>query len=367
MNRRSSARVVATAFALLLLARIPNASPADLDARVVWIRGTQLYVAAPDSIPVEPGDRLTLMVHGKTIATAQVSAVPDRALAIATLISGTPPHRKLDRIRIRAEHPPQHATPRLRVGIPSATRACLLFACDRVTVQAPPGLYLAESFSDRSTRLVRDSAEVARAPWPDTLVVRQFDEAGDEEIALERGEIDAAVFWPGELSAHMRQQPRWQGFLLGTRSRGVVAAWWKGSGERTTRGLEPSRFASLNQNLFRGDLGPCRAPGSGADLSPSPDSAVRFAVDPACPGHAEMERLLNRGDSSPAVDPGPRAWVTLLDFPGAAPDSVRGRVACLFTLRCPIVSDVALRPYLDALGSSALADLMECAAARHQP
>jgi len=52
-------------------------------------------------------------------------------------------------------------------------------------------------------------AASAAGVWPDTIHVHLFDEASDQEIALERGDIDAAVFWPAELSTRMRGDARW--------------------------------------------------------------------------------------------------------------------------------------------------------------
>src|SRR4029077_8015933 len=80
-------------------------------------------------------------------------------------------------------------------------------------------------------------------PAPDTLLVRLYGESADEEIALERGELDVAVFWPGELSTRMREDPRWGGALLGLRAHGViaVAALHGAGGARAD-----ARLASLN-------------------------------------------------------------------------------------------------------------------------
>ena len=110
----------------------------------------------------------------------------------------------------------------LRVGLPAAGRASLLFACD-----ASPGAprigsatYVADSLDASRHRWLRadqTASDSAGMLAPDTLVVRACAEATDEEIAFERGELDAAVFWPGELSARFHDPER------GVRSRGALA------------------------------------------------------------------------------------------------------------------------------------------------
>src|SRR5262245_65989460 len=59
-----------------------------VDARVVWVAGDQVYLAARDSIALQPAMRLTFLHGDKPVATGEVSAVLDRALARAQLTSG---------------------------------------------------------------------------------------------------------------------------------------------------------------------------------------------------------------------------------------------------------------------------------------
>ena len=353
-------RVALVGLAFALLARPAAGAPAEIDARVVWVRDSLVYIAARDSLPLDPGDRVTLTVGRRTIATAEITRSFDRALALARIVSGAPPApNRLDRVRLSVERVASRSRARLRVGIPAAGRASLLYACERVTVRAPDAGYVAESFTDRTTRLVRDTTGGPATLWPDTLAVRQFDDSGDEEIALERGEIDVAVFWPGELSAHLRQQPRWQGFPYGTRAKGVLVAWWAGVAPANRRAPDSATLRSLNEGLFRGDLAPCGAVGA-----TTPDEPIRFAVDPACPGRGAIEPYLNRGAPGGAA---PEARLALVDSPGTAPETVRGRLACVYRVRCPVVCGADQRGYVASLGADAFADLMDCVTAASGP
>src|SRR5262245_33953001 len=127
--------------------------------------------------------------------------------------------------------PPAAVTrvPALRVGVPSPGRWNLLFTCE-APVSAPrigSAAYAADSLDPKARqwrRIEQSFSDSAGALAPDTLVVVPFDEATDEEIALERGEVDVAVFWPGELSARIRSDARFRDAERGLRSRGVFAA-----------------------------------------------------------------------------------------------------------------------------------------------
>ena len=190
---------------LLLLAALPGlgaAESAPLDARVVWVRGPYAYVAARDSLAILPYSRLTFALKSKPVATAVVERSVDGAMVVARVTSGSLAGVKhLDRVRILVEPPDR---PRLlRIGFPSANRAHLVFGYDSVTVATPRG-YVLEGEAP-SLRMIRslDSPDVER--WPDTLLVRTFDDPTDREIALERGELDVALFGPGEISSRMRE------------------------------------------------------------------------------------------------------------------------------------------------------------------
>src|SRR6185436_8262628 len=94
----------------------------------------------------------------------------------------------------------------LRVGLPSPRRSNLLFTCDAALAVPRIGsaTYARDTLDATGRRWLRvpaPSPESVGTRAPDTLSVRAFEDATDEEIALERGELDAAVFWPGELSA----------------------------------------------------------------------------------------------------------------------------------------------------------------------
>lgn len=192
--------------ALLILAALPRVAatdPALLDARVVWVRGAHAYIAARDSLALPPFSRLTFAQKSKPIATGEVERTVDGAMAVVRITSGSLAGVKhLDRLRVLVEPPDR---PRLlRLGYPSATRAHR----DTVTIATPPG-YLLEGKAP-SLRLIRNPDDLALARWPDTLLIRTFDDTTDQEIALERGELDVAMFWPGELSSRMREHPRWK-------------------------------------------------------------------------------------------------------------------------------------------------------------
>jgi len=355
--------------ALLLCALAPigaaRAAP-TLHATVLWARGERVYLAASDSAGVEPGTTLSFEYRGKTVATGEVTAVANGELITARLTGGSLQKvKKLDRVRVTASRPPIRPAPVLTIGYPSPDRPSLLFACDSMPLSpAGPGrLYRVDERAARAYRLVRNPDSAAAAPWPDTLRVRLFDDAADEEIALERGELDAAVFWPGEASTHIREAMRWSRETSGTHGRGVLAAL---AGSRiVTPGLTPGvpdlgPLELLNEVLFRGDLTP-------AGLSPQASAGalarlarVRFEVDRACPGWQVLQQYLNRGEGPPGAPPAAEVIrVAYLDAPAGAQDS--SRPVWFFTVGCPVLSRPELRPYLSALGPDMLANLFDCA------
>jgi hypothetical protein len=218
-------------------------------------------------------------------------------------------------------------------------------------------------------RSTRDSTLVLGAPWPHRLEARRFDDVADEEIALERGEIDVAVFWPGELSARLRSDPRWAGFSLATRRRGMAAVEWTGVGDPDP-GLQTAAggvFLALNRDAFRGDLGPASPWSADIDSLPGDTgglSSVRFEVDPRCPGRVELQRVLDRAaPGRGSTSPSRHARLFYLDGP-LTPETVRGpgggRVIPLFTIRCPVLYGPELRAYVNALSSDSLVDLIDC-------
>ncbi len=423
------ALLAASLLSLVAMFDLAAAEPSPLNARVVWVHDQRVYLASPDSTAIEPGLVLSFVFRGKRIATGEVSQVYDRELACARLTSGSLESvKKLERLRLLAERPPVRPEPRLRVGCPSRGRSNLLFACDPVSVRPPlpDGAYRTDHSSEHSWRLIRESAISLRAPWPDTLLIRLFDDAADEEIALERGELEVALFWPGELSSRMREQPQWRDCPLGTRGRGVVATMGLGpegsDGPPAFAIPESLSLAMLNQELFRGDLAPWVDASMGPETSHAfsgsrASGGARFVVDPSIPGHQALERFLNRGERARSAPEGaPQLRVFYLDAPihaldslalgvadyvrssalppaltsradslaaeirrsaaagqPPAPDRLRHSIAdsmhvrFAFAVRCPVLCAPALRRYVGALGADAFADLLGCPPAGRQP
>ena len=212
--------------ASLLLAVAAHAEPRQLHAIVVWTRADLIYVVAPDSNELVSGMSLHVM-HGKReVAAAAITRMLEPRLAVARLSSGSLANEKrLDKLRVRGEAPVVVRATKLRVGLPGRGRTNLLFACAQVGVSPTLGStsYGVDSLGAGQYRLVRVPGATDASPAPDTLLVRQFSDVADQEIALERGELDVAVFWPGELSARMRDHERWSFAARGVRARGVLA------------------------------------------------------------------------------------------------------------------------------------------------
>jgi len=348
----------------LLLAESLAAAPAPVSAKVILVRGPHVYLALRDSLTLGAGDRVMFRRRKDELAGGRVIRTLAGELAVVQIESGslsTVKAKHLDHIEVLlAERTKVVSLARLRLGYPSAARSNLLFACDRVGVQLPAAAYRAVDSTARSVRWVRDKAVALAAPWPDTLVMRFFDDAADQEIALERGEIDVAVFWPGELSRHMREQSRWQvpidepglapRVFSGRRSRGYVAAFPTDSSLFIPY---PTTLTQLNRELFRGDLLPAYS-GNGTLLPP-----VRYEVDQACPGWREMQRFLDR--YAPVTTR--RARLVFIDEPVSSMDSVR-HGSPVFLLGCPVVSAPQLRPYLMDLD---LVNALDCSVRGRKP
>jgi hypothetical protein len=426
----AAARAGLAAFLVGFLA-LPATSPAqprEVKATVIWVRGDRVYIAAPDSTALEQGDLLTFEYRGQRIASGEVARVHDGELALAKLTSGSlKKAKKLDRLRILGERPRLPALPLLRVGYPAERRSNLIFACaeSRVISPLPPTIYRRDALAGDSFRLVRDPESSNQPPWPDTLLIRLFDEVADEEIALERGELDVAVFWPGELATHLREDPRWPADISGLRTRGIIAAMWLGprSPNDSSAGALPDSLdlALLTQEAFRGDLVPWRQVAGWAATPDSPPGSrrletVRYAVDPSWPGQRVLERILNRGTEPQAIrDDAQAVRLFYIHSPIAAPESlalgvadhvrtgaftpeVRARadslageirrlptarepvsprwlgqslrdlhVTLLFAIRCPLICAPRIRPYVKTLGTEAFVNLLDCLPADHRP
>ena len=150
----------------------------------------------------------------------------------------SPPRNSGGGIQIQVVPFGMHAPPVLRVGYPSPPRSSLLFECGSVALQLPQdGRYWVESIEGRTYRFIRERGVESSAPWPDTLLLRLFDDVDDEEIALERGELDVAVFWPGEASAHIREVARGQGRSVGGAVCGCLILLVKDAAESTASNL----------------------------------------------------------------------------------------------------------------------------------
>ena len=353
--------------------------PTRISAHVVWSQGERIYLAAPDSVRLEPGTVLTFQDKKKAVATGEVLSVFEQTFIVARLTSGS--FRKIkhpDRLTVFAEPSRPPIPGKLRIGYPSPKRGTLFFACDSAGIDLPSVGFGAVHTSDHLFQLTRQSAMPDTASWPDTLVVRFFDDAADEEIALERGEIDAAMFWPGEASPHIRDKLRWTGEPSGLRRRGIVAALLL-SFHPTVDSLSAATVtrrvaSSLNNDLFRGDLASCGT--SVVDTAAALQSLpMRFDVDSNLPGHDDMQKILDRTWKSNTVAKATDlVRITYLDMPLdslTTPISTTGidekpikisAVLCLFRLRCPILCTPSSRAAVEAMGADRIVNLMRCRA-----
>lgn len=336
-----------------------DAAPAATAAEVILVREPNVYLALGDSLALLTGDRVTFRLKKDDLAIGTVTRAWNGELAVVRIDSGSiGKTKKLSRIQVLSEHSRPAARPMLRVGYPAAARANLLFSCEQVALQLPlpAGAYRSRSSNTRSATWTREATLPLPAPWPDTLIVRFFEDADDEEIALERGELDVAVFWPGELSRHMREQSRWQGHLYGTRSRGFVAALPPSGAASESSAIVPDTLAlgRLNHDLFRDDLQRWDS------RQTEPGVPVRFDVDLACPGWRELQRHLDRFAPPTAR----RARLAYVDRPI---DSSTESITPLFLVRCPVVCAAELRPYVASLDPSALVDALDCQVRARRP
>ena len=352
------------AIALPLLASAPALGAQEQpDARVAWVRGEHVYIAAPDSLALTAYQRVSFVMKKKTLASGEIERMVDRGMAIARLTSGSLAGvKKLDRVRVVAE---PFVAPRLmRVGGPSERRSHLFFACESITVAPPPGVAAWRVDGTRPVfRMIRGAADPASTPWPETLLVRLFDDVADQEIALERGDLDIAVFWPGELSTRMRNDPRWKERLPAPLAVGLVgtipgsdAAFSCAVARRTAED-----FQALGRSLLRGDLEVSNGrAASCADTAGRTDTRVRYEIEPTCYGRATIDRLLNRDFSNLA--PGATVRVSCLDPRTIAAEDVVSAVAVAQVVCAP-----PFAASVRALGAGALVQLMDCIPPGRQP
>ena len=310
-----------------------------------------------DSLALGDGARITFVFKHTSVATGEVARAAGDGVVVARLTSGALPREKdLGRVQILAE--PAPAPRSLRVAYPSSRRATLFFTCDRQRLEMPfpPGSYRADTVG-RVVRIVRDASMRPAPAWPETLTLMSFDEAADEEIAIERGEVDVAVFWPGELSSHMRPPPAGLVRVSAPMRRGrVVAGDASLPSHRSSPAvlIDDSLLTALNRELFRGDL---EEDWHAAIPAGTPAPGARYEVDPDCPGRAVLERFLARAQGSPSArDPRPRVRLTYLD---ASPDmsvDLAGGPADVFGFTCQVLVDARLARCVRDLG----ADLVGC-------
>lgn len=363
---------VALALALLATPVVTHAARDD-DARgprVVWAGGGRLYVLASDSGAIAPRMRVRVLEKHREVARGEVTSVLDGVLASVALTSGGVRARaKLDRLEVIVEPAEPRAIATLRIGLPAASRTGLVPSCatSRLDAAALPRAYRAETLAVDAIRLVAADSAVAEVAWPETLLVRFFGDRADAEIALERGELEVAVFWPGEPSARARASAFGRDAFRGTRTRGVLVANSTPLDSALADRVAPD-MATLNAELFGGDLLPIRAAAGSVSTAPATGgarSAVRYSVDPAVPGQRTIERFLNRAAGA-AARPGERAVrITCVDEPVTGFDAAAWAgldAVPLFALRCPVLCAPGRAADVLALGADAFANLLDCGA-----
>lgn len=203
------------AAAMTLFGCAHSGGPAASGLHVIWARDATVYVAGSDSIRLDTGTLVVIRNGARPIASGHVDRVVDGTLAVVSLTSGPfPLSKKWAELSVSAERGAFTAAPLLRLGYPANGRRWFATICQRRPIP-PEGLatsYRSEVIAERSWRGVRVSAPSASTSagptttWPDTLLLRLFDDAADEEIALLRGEVDAAIFWPDETSRYLLEQ-----------------------------------------------------------------------------------------------------------------------------------------------------------------
>lgn len=351
-------------------ARGESAAPSStsgepIAARVVWWQGGRVYLAALDSTFVATGTRLTLLDGTKKIAEAEVSDQFDREIVAARLTWGSLDRvKRPERLRVRAERSAPASGRAIRIGYARAPRSTPLWSCEGVERSGSlrDRYRLADSTASGLVLVRRGGVSGTGAPWPDTVTVRLFDDEADVEIALERGDLDAGVFWPGEASTHIRDAMRWNGSPAGVRSRGVVTIGAGGdSAAIASMARSPklrASLAALNREYFRGDLLPIALPPPAGDASTPTIDPRGYVV--RGPYSGPLERFLNHGMASGPPRPGP--GVVSIQYLDEPPDSIGtpGELAA-FALRCPIITASGDRAAIEAIGADELVNLFRCA------
>lgn len=234
---RAYGLVVATTVLLTYTALSAASVPKNrVAARVIWTRGETVFLASSDSIRLDVGSPLIFEDRGKRAAAGYLTRVVDGVIGVVALTSGSlPSAKRWERLSVIAEPRVERSAPLLRVGFPGLERTAVLepplhwrVPCTRLLPPALDSSYVTEIIGERAWRGRRVSIN-SSAVWPDTLLIRLFNDSGDEEIALQRGEIDAAVFWSGEETRYFQEtwaprvafETRWRGPTLITIVTGI--------------------------------------------------------------------------------------------------------------------------------------------------
>ena len=373
LSPATTGAVHATARGLVFLAVVALAPAAHAEAtaaRALWVRGDRVYVAAADSTPIVAGMHVRFVERDRERARGEVMAVLDGSLGSVRITQGSlGPETALERLGVWIEAPSRERVATLRVGLPAAGRVSLAFPCERARLDptALPRPYRLDTLATDAFRLVHADSSVTASPWPDTLLVRRYGERADQEIALERGELDVAVFWPGEPSARMRGG-RWGGdALLGLRARGALVAIGRTGRPEQAAGLAAD-MAALDSEMFGGDLLPWSALDSLAsahDSLATPTGPGRYTVDASLPGHRTLALFLNRRVGAALRRDDRTVRVAYLDLSlaerelRAAEWQADGITPC-FAIRCPVFSSPARGADIRQLGPDAFANLVGC-------
>lgn len=255
-----------------------------------------------------------------------------------------------------SEHEREFMPARIRVGLPAGTRHHLLFACDpvRPATSFRGHAYAVDTLGASHFVLRRLPSDAPVFGAPETLDVRLFSDVADQEIALERDELDVAVFWPGERSARIRDDERWANAARGTRPHGALVAI--AAGRDSLRRVPARDLRLVNRMVWSGDL--VAWPGTASDSSEAP---TRYTVDPRLPGAKLLERVLGR-----LATAGARRTVRIAYVDEATLDSAgtawRGAgVQPVFAIGHPVLFAGALaHRFLDAPAADDWAALLAC-------
>jgi hypothetical protein len=353
-GRRETPRFGLACVALATVVVLTPSCAASGEPRVLWARADHVYVALADGDAAAEGDSVRFEERGKWLMSGRVAEVVRGEVAVVSVPPGAFDRLgKMERVRVSFARAKRSRPPSLRVALPAGGRGNLAVPCSSGVPILPvlPADLRGYVLNDRerSARPLRLRPDPHASPpegWPDTLIVSFFESATDEEIALERGDVDVAVFWPGELSRRMREDARWKDAPLGPRSRGVVAVI---GADLVPAGLDSTTARALDDELFRGDL-----EWTGFHVGTGPG---RLDVDGSLPGAATIREWLARR-AGPIGRGGVTGRVAYADRPRDAAPAPGFQP--LFLLRCPVVSAPAWRPVIERMGTGVFADMIPC-------